>query len=243
MSRLADIRRLYDLLGGLEHIVGGRQPLTSLAAASRYPGRGVYFFFEPAEMRNDSGTGPRVVRVGTHALTAGSRSTLHQRLTQHRGAVSGGGNHRGSIFRLLVGQALQARGDLAPCPSWGIKSDAGAAARHLAVERRAIQIAEQPAEQAVSRVLGDMTFLWLNVDDEPGSGSDRGLVERNAIALLSNMKKAAIDPPSPTWLGHASDRPRVRESGLWNQRHVDEDYDPAFLDRLAALIDRMKQPT
>jgi hypothetical protein len=31
----------------------------------------------------------------------------------------------------------------------------------------------------------------------------------------------------------------VRLSGLWNQRHVDENYDPDFLDHLAGVIDRM----
>ena len=29
----------------------------------------------------------------------------------------------------------------------------------------------------------------------------RGYIERNAIALLSNYGKPAIDPPSPGWLG------------------------------------------
>jgi hypothetical protein len=33
---------------------------------------------------------------------------------QHRGLKSGGGNHRGSIFRLLVGQALSCRGRAPP---------------------------------------------------------------------------------------------------------------------------------
>ena len=72
-----------------------------------WPRRGVYFFFEPGESRSLSGTGSRIVRLGTHALANGSRSTLWQRLSQHRGNAKGdGGNHRGSIFRLLVGVAL-----------------------------------------------------------------------------------------------------------------------------------------
>ena len=75
-----------------------------------WPARGVYFFFEDGEARSTSGTGPRVVRIGTHALTAKSSTTLWNRLAQHRGVVgTGGGNHRGSIFRLLVGEALLRR--------------------------------------------------------------------------------------------------------------------------------------
>lgn len=38
------------------------------------------------------------------------------------------------------------------------------------------------------------------------------------------------------WLGHSSDRERVRGSGLWNQNHVDENYEPGFLDGLQQLV-------
>jgi hypothetical protein len=68
--------------------------------------RGVYFFFEGGELRSQSGSGGLVVRIGTHAVSVGSKSTLWGRLAQHRGSLSGNGNHRGSIFRLWVGSAL-----------------------------------------------------------------------------------------------------------------------------------------
>ena len=190
----------------------------------------LYLFFEPSEVRQESGSGPRIVRVGTHALGTGSRSTLRQRLGQHRGQASGGGNHRGSIFRLLVGQALLARGDVAQCVSWGVKGDAGKASLALNISRDALAAAEAPVEMAVTNYLGTMPFLWLDIDDEPGPDSLRGVIERNAIALLSNHERPAVDPPSPGWLGHFSDRPLVRGSGLWNQRHVEEKHDPMFLE-------------
>jgi hypothetical protein len=65
----------------------------------------------------------------------------------------------------------------------------------------------------------------------------RGSIERNAIALLSNHERAPLDPASPSWLGHCSERPRVRSSGLWNQQHVEQAHDPMFLDTLEELID------
>ena len=66
-------------------------------------------FFEESELRSDSGDGLRVVRIGIHALKRGSRKSLWNRLAQHRGIIKrGGGNHRGSIFRLLAGTALAA---------------------------------------------------------------------------------------------------------------------------------------
>jgi hypothetical protein len=71
---------------------------------------------------------------------------------------------------------------------------------------------------------------------KPGPESQRGYIERNSIALLSSYNKAPLDPPSITWLGRHSDRERVRKSGLWNQNHVEEACDPAFLDCLDRLV-------
>lgn len=44
-------------------------------------------------------------------------------------------------------------------------------------------LAELKAE--VSRDIGAMPFLWLKVNDAPSPGSERGSIDRNAIALLS----------------------------------------------------------
>ena len=84
-----------------------------------------------------------------------------------------------------------------------------------------------------------MPFLWLSVDDVAGPMSDRGLIERNSIALLSNYGKPAIDPPSPGWLGNDCNRERVRLSGLWNNNHVDEPYDPEFLEIMERHVQTM----
>ena len=99
---------------------------------------------------------------------------------------------------------------------------------------------ELDIERLVSREIGAMPFLWLAVDDAPGSDSQRGHVERNSIALLSNCTGEPIDPSSPNWLGHHCNQERVRRSGLWNVRHVDEGYNPAFLDTLSALVNKME---
>ncbi len=130
-DRIAHTVHFYDLLQQLAAGLGFRR-LVDCNGRMDWPQRGVYFFFEPGESRALSGVGDSVVRIGTHALTDGSRSTLWQRLSQHRGsAKSGGGNHRGSIFRLLLGLALARRGDCVPPRSWGVGADPGAAARKL----------------------------------------------------------------------------------------------------------------
>lgn len=237
-DRLADRLRFYELLERLASQVGGPRLLGNCHATMDWPPRGVYFFLESGETRSSTGDGDRVVRVGTHALKSGAKSTLWRRLSQHRGSSStGGGNHRGSIFRLLVGSAL-ANQSRTPLPdSWGVSSSVRGAALKLGVESSAIKEAETDLERRVSAYIGQMPFLWLNVDDRPGPESDRDLIERNSIALLSGYRSPAADTPSPEWLGNSSDREPVRRSGLWNNRHVDAAYDPSFLDLMESWIE------
>ncbi len=238
MDRLSDLVRFYGLLGKLQQAVGGRRLLANCDGRMSWPGRGVYFFFEAGESRLDSGDGPRVVRVGTHALTATSRTTLWGRLAKHRGVEkTGGGNHRTSVFRDLVGSALKHRFGVDGPHSWGVGGDFRKAAARLAVDPDNIRKSEGGMEIAVSEFIRAMPFLWLAVEDAPGPESLRGLIERNSIALLSNFEKPPLDPASGGWLGRSSDRERVRRSGLWNNNHVDEAYDPRFLDALEGLID------
>jgi hypothetical protein len=228
-ERRQDVIEFYSILDWLEARIGGARKLSDCRGRMAWPQRGVYFFREPGELRTGSGAGPRIVRVGTHALHAGAGTKLWTRLSQHRGqARTGGGNHRGSIFRLIVGATLMQR-DGHSFPTWGTGNTADQETR----------FGERVLELEVSQVIGSMSFLWLAVPDDAGSDSLRGPIERNAIALLSNYDRPPLDPPSPHWLGHHSDRERVRRSGLWNQNHVDEHHDPGFLhtlDRLASAM-------
>ena len=241
-ERLGDNVRFYELLDRLEDRVGGSRFLQSCHGGLKWPRRGVYFFFENGQFRSGTGSGRRVVRIGTHGLKNGTRSTLWSRLYQHRGSVQSGlGNHRGSIFRLLLGVALANQIGIPLPESWGVAGSAGKAAQKLKVGRKTITNAEADIESRVSEYIGQMPFLWLNVDDPPGPNSSRGLIERNAIALLSSYSRPAADGPSPRWLGQHSDRERVRLSGLWNNNHVDQTYDPSFLDEMESWIDSTSQ--
>jgi len=223
-------RRFYELLDRLSARLGGSRRLGQGRGADGWPERGVYFFFEEGELRE--GGPPRVVRVGTHAVSQGSRTSLWQRLAQHRGTLSGtrpgGGNHRGSIFRLHMGTALLNRDHYPPevRRAWNApKADPG------------LRDTEQDLERAVSDHIGRMPFLWLAVLDAPGRDSHRASIEANAIGLLSNFGRAPVDPPSPSWLGRWADAPKVRESGLWNVNHVDGSYTPGFLDVFESYVD------
>ncbi len=222
-QRLKDLCRFYDILDFLSKKNGEYRHLSSCNGRMSWPERGIYFFMEAGENRSDSGSGPRIVRVGTHALKTGSRTSLWKRLSQHKGTEkSGGGNHRGSIFRLIVGTALDKNH-----PTWGQGQTA----------TQAIRMAELVLEQRVSKIIRAMPFLWLPLHDAPGPESLRGVIERNSIALLSNSSKYRIDAPSVAWLGHLCVRERVKASGLWNQNHVDEGYNPEFLNQLERLVE------
>jgi len=187
--------------------------------------RGVYLFFDANETRASSDE-LRVVRVGTHAVKKGLRkSTLWERLKQHRGLVrDGGGYHRKSVFRLLVGDAMNNQvGDENRVLTWG-KNDVG------------VREDEHRLEINVSDYIRNLPFIVLRVDPETDSldhiyENDRSYLEMNMIGLLSNInRKNKADRQSDIWLGNFSSHREVKESGLWNIKGVERDYDPRFLE-------------
>jgi len=229
MGRKSDLDRFYSVLEKLGQRVAGKQRLRDCDGYMDWPDRGVYFFFSPDQ--------PRLTRVGTHAVSEGSSTSLWDRLRTHRGALSGtyedGGNHRGSVFRKRVGEALIEREGLHDqYPEWGVGSSAGR-------ERR---LDELDLERRVSVYIRDLPFLWVDVPDQPGPESDRAYIERNAIALVSNYGKDPIDPMNKMWLGNDSCSEAIRQSGLWNVDHVDESSDPDFLDKLAEAVEHTTPP-
>lgn len=214
--------RFYAGLDELSHRLAGPRLLSECTGRTGWPTAGVYFFFEDGQERESGGH--RVVRVGTHALTATSGTSLWSRLRAHRGTRHGGGNHRGSIFRLHVGTALLNRG-LHPeaAKTWGSRS-----------APREVRDNEKGLEQAVSDHIGRMPFLWVRVDDRLA----RDRIERGAIALLSNYERTPIDPPSKQWLGRDADRDLVRSAGLWNVNHTTDAWNGDWLAEFESWIQR-----
>ncbi len=76
-----DVERFYALLDDLSRHVKGPRILGDCSGRDEWPERGVYFFFEPGEMRRFKSTRHRVVRIGTHGIGAGHNSTLWSRLS------------------------------------------------------------------------------------------------------------------------------------------------------------------
>jgi len=162
MTRREDLDRFYSLLDDLGATVGGRRRLGNCDGRMNWPDRGVYFFFHPDETR-ESNDQLRVTRIGTHAVSEGSSTSLWDRLRTHRGAqrgtYEGGGNHRGSVFRKRIGEAIIERDGLQDeYPQWGIGSSAG----------RDLRLDELEMERQVSEFIRRLPFLWVDVDDGPG---------------------------------------------------------------------------
>lgn len=227
-TRLAWMDRFYELLFRVVALnSNAHRKLSQQTASSVAYERGLYFFFEDGEQRMTSPFQQRVVRVGTHAVSQGSKATLWNRLRTHRGGSNGLGNHRGSIFRLHVGESLIRRGELESIFStWGAGQSATAE----------IRLHEQEIELAVSEHIGEMPVAWVEVHDEASADSDRTYLERNFIALLAGPT-GPLDLPSGNWLGHWSGREAVRYSGLWNVNHVYENFDPTALDIFEKYIE------
>lgn len=242
MSRQDDVDRFYALLDDLERRVGGARKLKDCTGRMDWPERGVYLFLEPGERRASTDQ-RRVTRIGTHAVSAGSSTSLWDRLKQHYGTGSRsadhphGGAHRGSVYRKRVGEALiEKHGLHDDYPDWDTRWSS------IDRERSAVRNEEYIFERRVSAYVREQPFLWVALDDEPGPDSDRAFVERNLIALLGNRAGRSVDPRADCWLGRHSRSPEIRESGLWNVAHVDDPYDAAALDRFAAAIEETTPP-
>jgi hypothetical protein len=222
VSRQNDTDYFYELMDVLSSCSGGPRHLRDVRSSTGWPRHGVYFFFEPGEVRRNES--PRVVRVGTHALRSNSKTTLWRRLAQHRGYVGGqkpgGGNHRASIFRLHVGAALINRGDLDQMPL-----SAWLARRPMPDYREA----ELLVERAVSDYIGRMPLLWVAVPTREDGTSDRSLIEANSIALLSTTA-GGLDA------GKYAANIAVRSSGLWNVNHIADHFAANSLEVLTRYV-------
>jgi hypothetical protein len=84
MSRLDHLKKFYHLIETLSTAVGGPRSLADCTGKLNWPKRGVYFFTEAGENRGHTGAGPRIVRVGTHAL---KKDATRSGLTKERSCL------------------------------------------------------------------------------------------------------------------------------------------------------------
>ncbi len=89
--------RFFRIMNQLWAAQSGGRRIAETTGRQIWPARGLYFILEP-NRGNSRGRMSRIVRVGTHAVSQGSKTTLWNRLSTHRGTEMGGGSHRSSIF-------------------------------------------------------------------------------------------------------------------------------------------------
>lgn len=223
-ARIADLDRFYGWIDA-ERGAGRTFSFADLST-NAVPKRGVYIFLDPTEP-NFRSMRPRVVRIGTHAVSAGSQASLRGRLRTHLGPANEIGNHRGSIFRLHVGRAMLEAGlGHASLPTWGEGQDASPEVKAL----------EQAHEIAVSRYLQRLQVVLLDINDGPSKDSMRARVEMGLIALFSDSMRP-IDLPSSGWLGLKSPVAPIRLSGLWNIRGIGGKYDSSWKNLFSSLLE------
>ena len=224
-AHVEDVKKLYDCLKRLSDNTGGIRMFRECCGKMYWPQRGVYFIVDFNEKSTFADDFPRIVRVGTHAVSRGSRSTLWHRLKTHKGTDEGGGNHRGSIFRLHVGNAIIKKQGLV-CDTWGKGEHAD----------REVREKEKHIEHLVSDYISRLGVVVLDIDDLPSSTSDRATVERNAIALLSSIN-SSFNFSTTRWLGNYSPRDEIVESCLWNINYISSGYDTGFMPKFEHYID------
>ncbi|PLC47963.1 hypothetical protein CR159_20720 [Pollutimonas subterranea] len=227
-AQMSHYKKFYDLMLRLQQMPGQMTAFSELVGKPLSKA-GVYFFFGPHELTRfyDRET-LRVVRVGTHGVSKGSKSLLWQRLRTHRGNDDGTGSHRSSVFRLHVGDAIlaaQGREIL----SWGVGGNA----------TRETRESERQLETEVSQYLRKLHVAYLPVVDAASADSDRSYIEKNAISLLTGG--GAIDVQGTQWLGNFSPTQQIKSSGLWNVNYVGDSYDPNFLSIFEELITRYEE--
>lgn len=225
-KRREAIARSYEMFGHLAKAIG-LHPLRDILQGE-IPKQGVYFFFDDNEPTRFSTVVPRLVRVGTHGVSAGSVATLRNRLRTHLGTRAGAGNHRASVFRLHVGRAIIERDGFQELyPNWGKGQSASKNITEL----------EAPLEAKVSEYIGNLKVLFIPVLDTAGTGSMRATIERQFIAMFTEGH-CSIEESSPGWLGRFSDKASIKDSGLWNVRDVGSEYDLRFIPLLDSLLKR-----
>jgi hypothetical protein len=140
------------------------------------------------------------------------------------------------VYRKRVGEALIEKHDLHhEYPDWDNRWSS------IDRDRSAVRDEEYLLERRVSAYIREQPFLWVSIDDEPSADSDRAYVEQNTIALLSNYGIDTIDSRDD-WLGRYSRSKQIRNSGLWNVNHVEEQYDGDFLNRLEQAVNETTSP-
>lgn len=224
-DRIDNVKRLYNNVYNVAEKTGGIKLFKDCDGKKYWPQKGLYFIFDMSESCFIAQKPNKIIRIGTHAVSKGSKSTLWHRLKTHKGLNNGGGAHRSSVFRLHIGNALINKHNL-HFPTWAIGQSASMETRKT----------EEELEQLVSEYISKLGIVVLDIDDPSSATSDRAIIEKNTIALLSCINYS-FDFSSTNWLGHYSNKQEIRKSSLWNVNYCNSDFDNVLFTLLDKYVD------
>jgi hypothetical protein len=237
-------QEFHRALGRLADQTGGPWTLGEVSGQWNWPERGIYIFLNADSHRvAETVSQAYVTRIGTVGDCAGSSSTLWSRLRAHRGNTrgdyAGGGNHRGSVFRRHVGEALiEAEGLHDQYPHWGKTH----AQLPDGMETTALRQQEHSLEQQVSQRIRSLPFLVVDVPGEPGPQSSRATLERNLIALVAQLRLRDPSLKRGCELQQQSPTPAIARSELWNVNHVNELFQSDTPRQFAEYVEQTASP-
>ncbi len=179
---------------------------------------GVYIEFEKGELGHGI---DRIVRVGTHRANHGLIKRLNEHFIKE--------NKDRSIFRKHIGRALLNSQKDPFLENWEIDlTTKEARIKYLSqIDLKKKQEIEETVSQYIQN---SISFAILPFTDN----SDRQSFERKIIATVNQCKYCL---PSRNWLGLHSPNNKIRESGLWNIKHLnDSALDEIDLNKIEGLL-------
>ena len=204
-------RRLHDLVQKRPET---RWPFDS----DLLPRDGVYFFYEAGETCGHGGGHPRIVRVGTHREgNFRSRVADHYVVDERKMAFRRNqpAPKDRSVFRKNIGRALLRREGDPYDAIWKIDFTTPAS-REKDGCRRDLE-KEKQIECQVTRILRErFSFRWIELAGQERRMGRLGL-EAKLIGTLARCGECCV---SPNWLGRFSPKPKIVQSGLWLEQHL-----------------------
>jgi hypothetical protein len=173
---------------------------------------GIYLLFE----KNETAHGvDRIVRVGTHNGDDQLRSRLKQHFINE--------NKDRSIFRKNIGRAILNKDKDDFLKQWEIDLTSRDAKKKYADKIDSVK--QHNIERKVSEYIrNNFSFVVIPVT----SKKERLSLESKLISTISHCDQCK---PSDEWLGNYSTKPKIRQSGLWQEQKLygshlsEEDYE------------------
>lgn len=185
------------------------------------PKNGIYFFYEDGEVSQHNQSQLRIVRIGTHKDdNFRNRIAEHFLLNENKMNldVSKSPPHDRSIFRKNIGRALLNRDNDKYLDVWE-KDLTSKDSRKKYWHLRDI-VKEKEVESAVTDVLRQkFMFRFLVIEGESLRMGQDGLEGK----LIATVAQCGLCKPSQGWLGNSSTVLKIKNSGLWQVQHLEND--------------------